>query len=350
MRTGRVVVVVILAHLLLVGCGRKGSPVLPVLVEPSAPVDFQAQVQRRTVILTWSRPATNVDGTALTIKTLDAFRISRRQQEPHASALSVIATVKAEQPANAVVSGNRYAFTDEKLEMGARYAYQVESVNRRGIVGPPSSEATVLVTIEIEAPSGLRAESGERTIRLSWSAPTRRADGSALAGIRGYNIYRGVTPGRYDPRPLNKEPVPAAEFHDADLVNDQSYYYVVRAVENQEPPWQEGLRSAEVSGVPVDLTPPAPPRGVRAVPGPGTVVALSWEPNRESDLLGYLVYRSDGPHRRPRPLIETPFAAPALYDRSVQPGGRYLYTVTAVDASARRNESAPSDEIEVEVP
>ena len=348
MRTGRVVVVVILAHLLLVGCGRRGSPVVPVLVEPSPPVDLQAQVQRRAVILTWSRPGTNVDGTPL--KTLDSFRISRQQQAAQTGALSVIATVKADQPANAVVSGRRYAFTDEKVEVGARYAYQIESVNRRGIVGPPSSEATVLVTIEIEAPSGPRTESGERAIRLSWSAPTRRADGSAIAAIRGYNVYRGITPGRYDPRAINREPLSATEFHDTDLVNDQTYYYVVRAVENQDPPWQEGLQSAEVSAVPVDLTPPAPPQGVRAVPGPGAVVALSWEPNRESDLLGYLVYRSDGPHRRPRPLIETPFSAPALNDRSVQSGGRYLYTVTAVDASPRRNESAVSAEVEVEVP
>ena len=350
MRTGRILIVALLAPLLLVGCGRKGSPVVPVLVEPSPPVDLQAQVQRRVVILTWTRPATNVDGTALKMKILDAFRISRRQQEPQTSALPVIATVKADQPANAVVSENRYAFTDETVEVGARYAYQVESVNRRGIIGPPSSEATVLVTIEIEAPSGLRAESGERTIRLSWSAPTRRADGSALTGIRGYNIYRGVKPGRYDPRPVNKEPLPATEFHDADLVNDQTYYYVMRAVENQEPPWQEGLQSAEVTAVPVDLTPPAPPQAVRAVPGPGAVVALSWEPNQESDLLGYLVYRSDGPNHRPRPLIQTPFLAPALYDRSVRPGNSYIYTVTAVDASSRRNESAPSDEIEVSVP
>lgn len=348
MRTGRLALLAFLAPLLLVGCGRRGSPVVPVLVEPSPPVDLQAQVQRRAAVLTWTRPATNVDGTVL--KTLDLFRISRQQQAPQTGALSVIAIVKADQPANAVVSGNRYAFTDERVEVGARYAYQIESVNRRGIIGPPSSEATVLVTIEIEAPSGLRAESGERTIRVSWSAPTRRADGSALTAIRGYNVYRGVTPGRYDPRPVNREPLPATEFHDADLVNDQTYYYVVRAVENQDPPWQEGLQSAEVSAVPVDLTPPAPPRGVRAVPGPGAVVALSWEPSSESDLLGYLVYRSDGPHRRPRLLIPTPFSAPALYDRSVQSGGRYLYTVTAVDASSRRNESAPSGDIEVEVP
>ena len=348
MRTRQIVALAFLAVFLLVGCGRKGAQVVPVFIESSPPADLHAQVQRQVVVLTWTRPTTNVDGTAL--KSLAAFRISRQQQAPQASAFSVIATVKADKPENAIMSGNRYAFTDKGVVVGSRYAYQVESVNRRGVVGPPSAEATALVTIEIAAPSDLGAEAGERTIRLSWSAPTQRADGTSVTGIAGYNIYRGTTPGLYDSRPINREPVRTMWFQDSDLVNDRTYYYIVRAVENQEPPWQEGLPSGEVSADPVDLTPPAPPQGVRAAPGPGAVVSLSWEPNREPDLLGYLVYRSDAPNRSPRRLIETPFAAPALYDRSVRPGRRYIYTVTAVDASSRRNESAPSSEIEVFVP
>ncbi len=321
---------------------------VPVLVEPSPPSDFQARVQHRAVVLTWARPATNVDGTAL--KTLAAFRISRRQRDPQPSAASVIATVKADTPDNAVLSGNRYAFTDSGVAVGAQYAYQVQSVNRRGIVGPPSSEATAVVTVEIEAPTNLRADAGERTIRLSWSPPTRRADGSALDVTPAYNIYRGTAPGQYESRPVNREPIKAAHFDDGNLINDRTYYYVIRPVENQEPPWQEGLQSREVAAVPVDLTPPAPPRVVRAVVGPGELVSLSWEPNQESDLLGYLVYRTDGPKLRPRRLLETPFTIPSLRDRSVRSGGQYVYTVTAIDASSRRNESAPSAEIEVAVP
>ena len=348
MRIRQIAALAFLTVFLLVGCGRKGAPVVPVLIEPSPPADLQAQVQRQVVVLTWTRPTTNVDGTAL--KSLASFRISRSQQAPHASPSFVIATVKADKPENAVVSGNRYALSDTSVVVGATYGYQIESVSRRGIVGPPSEEATAFVTVEIGAPSDLRAKAGERTIRLSWSVPTRRADGSPSGEIQGYHIYRGTSPGRYDPRPINRAPVRSPEFQDVDLVNDQTYYYIVRAVENREPPWHEGLDSGEVSAVPVDLTPPAPPQRVRAAPGPGALVSLSWEPNREPDLLGYLVYRSDVPNRRPRRLIETPFAAPALYDRSVRPGGHYVYTVTAVDSSSRRNESAPSAEIEVFVP
>lgn len=343
-----VVASALLTILVLSGCGRSGAPGLPILVEPSPPRDLTASVQHRAVILTWTRPTTNVDGSAL--KTLRAFEISRQQRAPQTSPPSVIATVKADRPENAVVSGNRYAFTDSHVTVGAGYAYTIASVSRRGIVGPSSAEATALVTVEIEAPSSLQAEAGERTITLSWLAPTRRADGSPLAEVPGYNLYRGTQTGRYDLSPINREPVRTTQFQDTDLVNDRTYYYVVRAVENQEPPWQEGLPSSEVRAVPVDLTPPAPPQGVRAVAGPGPVVSLSWEPNRESDLLGYLVYRSDDPNRRPRLLTETPLTAPILTDRSVQSGVRYLYTVTAVDASSRRNESVASEAVEALVP
>jgi fibronectin type 3 domain-containing protein len=89
---------------------------------------------------------------------------------------------------------------------------------------------------------------------------------------------------------------------------------------------------------------------VRAVAGPGAVVSLSWELNREPDLLGYLVYRSDAVERPPHRLTEAPLKSPTFTDQSVRSGGQYLYTVTAIDASSRRNESVPSEAVEVLVP
>lgn len=348
MRIRQVIVVASLGFLVLSGCGRSGQPVVPILAEPSPPTDLTALVRSRAVVLAWTRPTTNIDGTVL--KYLATFQIFRQQTAPQTSSRSVIATVKAEKPENAIVSGARFAFTDSHVVVGAKYAYSIEAVSRRGIVGPPSAEVAALVTVEIEAPSSLRAEAGERAIRLSWVAPIRRADASPLAIVPRYNIYRGTSPGRYDPFPINRTPVRSTRFQDAGLINDQTYYYSVMAVENQEPPWQEGLSSSEVSAAPVDLTPPAPPRGVRAVTGPGAVVSLSWELNREPDLLGYLVYRSAAAERLPQRLTEAPLKSPILTDRSVRSGGRYTYTVTAVDASPGRNESVPSAAIEVRVP
>jgi hypothetical protein len=103
-----------------------------------------------------------------------------------------------------------------------------------------------------------------------------------------------------------------------------------------------------------DTFPPKPPSGLATIPGatdaaagtPSTpYIDLSWEPNAEPDLAGYLVYRQlarpngdpQGPLGRLTPL---PIAAPAYRDVAVVPGQRYIYSITAVDASG--NESAPS--------
>src|SRR5574337_1084261 len=95
-------------------------------------------VRSHAVVLAWARPTTNIDGTAL--QYLAEFRISRQQIPPQPPPLSAIAIVKAEKPENAVVSGNRYAFTDSHVVVGGKYAYSIEAVSRRGIVGPPSAE------------------------------------------------------------------------------------------------------------------------------------------------------------------------------------------------------------------
>ncbi|NJD67930.1 MAG: hypothetical protein C3F12_05185 [Candidatus Methylomirabilota bacterium] len=348
MRIREIIVAASLGLLVFSGCGRSGPPVIPITIEPSPPTDLTALVRNRAVVLAWTRPTTNIDGTAL--KYLATFQISRAQTAPQTSGYSVIATVKAEKPENAVVSRNRYAFTDGSVVVGARYTYTVEAVSRRGVVGPSSPEATALVTVEMEAPSNVRVEAGERAVRLFWDAPARRIDGSPLDLVPRYNIYRGASPGQYDPVPVNREPIVGTQFQDTDLVNDRTYYYRIAAVESQEPPWQEGLSSGEVSAAPMDLTPPAPPQRVRAVVGPGLAVSLSWDLNREADLLGYHVYRSDATERPPQRLTEAPLKSPTFTDRSVRSRGRYLYTVTAIDASSRHNESVASEPVEARVP
>jgi hypothetical protein len=97
-----------------------------------------------------------------------------------------------------------------------------------------------------------------------------------------------------------------------------------------------------------DTFPPSSPTGLATVPGTGLAapyIDLSWEPNTEPDLAGYRVYRElarpngdpQGPLAR---LTPSPVTSPAYRDVAVSPGQRYIYWVTAVDASG--NESAPS--------
>jgi hypothetical protein len=49
-------------------------------------------------------------------------------------------------------------------------------------------------------------------------------------------------------------------------------------------------------------------------------------------------------------LTETSVPGTTFTDRTPKPAATYVYTVTAVDRSSHRNESAPSAEVEVVLP
>jgi hypothetical protein len=91
----------------------------------------------------------------------------------------------------------------------------------------------------------------------------------------------------------------------------------------------------------LDTNPPAVPveLTVQALPGQG--VSLSWAANTvDSDLSGYVAYRSESPHGGFCPLASGPVSTNSLLDRSARPGHSYWYQVAARDVN--RNESARS--------
>ena len=116
------------------------------------------------------------------------------------------------------------------------------------------------------------------------------------------------------------------------------------------------LRSAASPPVTVvmrDIFPPHAPSGLEAVPGGATAadrsIDLSWTPDTDADLAGYIVYRQEVNERgvvagTATRLNLTPVAGPAYRDQTAMAGHRYAYRVTAVDTAG--NESAPSAEVQ----
>jgi len=338
--------------LLLPGCGRRGAPLPPRTFGPAAVTNLQATPRGTDILVTWTRPNRNEDGSPLT--NLLEFRLSRAVSVPAAGGdearpvFVVLATVRADRPDNATVQGAAYAYRDETVSAGLVYRYQVQAVDRRGQASPPSAEAIADLAPIPAPPVNLQATGKDGVVELEWKAAPAAGQGAAPPA-RGYNVYRSLQPGTYDAPPINARPLSETTFRDAGVSNDVTYYYVVRSVGTDRPPWRESADSVEVSVYPQDFVAPAPPRGLIAIPDQAAV-ALTWDANIEPDILGYFVYRRELPQVLPVRLTETLVPGTTFTDRGPRSGVTYVYSITAVDRSPHRNESAPSAEVEVTLP
>jgi hypothetical protein len=143
---------------------------------------------------------------------------------------------------------------------------------------------------------------------------------------------------------------------------DETYHYTAQRVRTVALPGHpleiRSLPSQPIVILLKDTFPPAPPTGLAAVPGGSTSadtsanppsIDLSWEPDTDADLAGYIVYRQPvdstgaltGSAAR---LNATPVVGPAYRDQTAVVGHRYAYRVTAVDTIG--NESAPSADVQ----
>jgi fibronectin type 3 domain-containing protein len=168
------------------------------------------------------------------------------------------------------------------------------------------------------APSNLQTVAGDGFANISWDAPS--IDGGYP--IDSYNIYRGDSPGT---ETLLTTVGDRGYFNDTSLVNGQTYYYRVSAVNvAEESPLSEEVsaKPATIPGVPMDLH----------ADSCGFQVNLSWNPpsfDGGSSITGYNVYRGENSDWM---LLLTEAVDATYYnDTWVVKGNEYFYRVTAVN-------------------
>jgi len=172
--------------------------------------------------------------------------------------------------------------------------------------------------------------STDSALILSWS-PKR------YYNLKGYNIYRSSISGVYPTSPVNTEVIKDTFFLDNDLVEGNTYYYVVTSINESG---KEGKRSKELMTL---AGRPMPPTGLVAT-STKDKICLAWNHHPEKDVIGYKIYRKTevGTYE----LIGTIGLAGLdtnLCDKSYENGVVYYYAVSAVDDIGL--ESFPSDSV-----
>lgn len=334
------------ALILLAGaCGKKLAPVPPDAVLPAAVREFRLAQEGDALVLSWLLPRENLLGQPLTqIQGCRLLRAELKGVEPVPPGVAdfvVLADIDLAYPRAGEVRGEAVVYQDRNLTPGKRYYYRVAAYDQDKYVGAWSRTLSHAWGILPRPPQGLRAEPGDRIVRLTWPPVTQLADGRPLKDLAGYRVFRRTAEEPWVR--ANQEPVTRAAFQDLAVLNDVEYSYRVSAVRRVGPDFIASVDSPVRTARPEKRTPPPPVLNLVAVAGERGV-ELRWDPSPAADVAGYRIYRRQEGEIRFILLTPTLVTRPAYLDGKASRNRIYHYYVTAVDTSRRANESIPSEE------
>jgi fibronectin type 3 domain-containing protein len=238
-------------------------------------------------------------------------------------------------------------YWDTNVQSGVNYTYEVTLVDAQGKESDwsaPTSATFGVPRFILKGPMGVTGEAGDNRVTLHWQP--NPADSAAFS----YSVYRALEKDgpfvKLNDRPIvvfyqvGSKKLPEATFIDSTVHNGRVYYY---AVVSADYAGNESAKEPVLDFLPRDVTPPAIPQEVVALPS-GLGVTITWKSVPDTDLAGYNVYRSLKPDsgfaKINDMLVPVRDSADYYEDRGVRPNVQYFYRVTAVDRSG--NESIQS--------
>lgn len=343
------------------GCGTPGAPQPPSSNIPKPIRDLQATRKGDSVTLTWTNPTETTDGALIKkpgkIFVRRGFAVSEGSSLVPTSSLGEAPLPPALKEGQPSTPQFRDPLANIQPPPSANFAvYTIQPANSSGRISGNSNQVFVPLVPTPPTPKNVRAELIPDGVKISFDPvpPTQKASG--LMVRFAYRIMRHLEG--------SKQPVVVAEPNignaamaviDKGIEWEKKYEYWVTPITSwQQDDKYKGVVEGEDSAVmPVftkDIFPPAVPTGLQAVysgVSQQSFIDLTWTPNTEPDLASYNIYRwTEG--QQPIKINSEPVKTPAFRDAAVQPGTRYLYSVSAVDL--RGNESARSQETSESVP
>jgi len=220
--------------------------------------------------------------------------------------------------------------------------YVVRGITKRGRPGTPSGRLAVPLVPAPPVATGLATTFSENAVTVTWLPPLLER-GSTTDLKMAYNVYavpKAEAATEDMPRPLNDKPLEVASFAHPNAQSGVEQCFVVRTLEIVAGAILESEPSARACITPRDVFPPATPKALSAVAGPGAI-NLIWDANTEADVAGYVILRAEAPGDTLQPLNSEPTRETRYRDTTVKPGVRYVYAIIAVDRVGNRSKPSP---------
>jgi hypothetical protein len=197
-------------------------------------------------------------------------------------------------------------FVDSLADNTRQYYYRIRGITPFGVTGPPSNvfagkgkEEMTTLTI-VDSTTVLRNEK----VRLSW-----HLDNPMNQAIKGFYVLRASKDeGPY--KQLNATLLPKDVFTYTDPSPERSNYYRVKTV----------LANDDISlsfshlALLIDSVPPVLPSDLAGTIDSLGIVRIKWTSNKEEDLLGYRVFRSNNQQEEFVEVTRNILARPAFKD------------------------------------
>ena len=369
-----------------VGCGMSGAPQPPSLRLPETVNDLTAVRAGDTVLLNWTMPKKTTDHLTLTSQIRGPISVRVCAKLPGSDVCQTEGESSFAPDAEA-----SYAATLPDVEAHGRphpLMYYVELRNRSGQSAGLSNSAVIAAGQAPAAVEGFSADVRADGVTLHWKADgvdkssavrlhrmlvsvpapmAKKLEAKPTAGTPAENPIRTFGAAGTSSEPVLRDllvspsdaPGSLSGALDKTAHFGEVYEYTAQRVQELKLDGKslelDGAISKPIRVDVVDTFPPAVPQGLVAVAAPadnssgtGATIDLSWQPDTEGDLAGYIVYRTtdgesaDGQSESwSRISGPQPLTGPAFRDTQVKPGQGYRYTVTAIDQGGHESKHSP---------
>jgi len=330
----------------MAGCGFKTDPVAPQEVVPRPIDDLSYSIDETGVTLRWTYPEKSVNGDDLAeIYSFDVYRAAVPIEDlcencpiPFGEPTEIPGGETAE-------SGKRKIgeYNTTLLRADHKYFYKMRSRISWWAASTDSNIVSFVWQVPPAVPQGFSVKAADATIMLSWQPVSTLIDGSKVDKEVFYQVSRSE--GGKEFKTLGN-PINVTRFSDNDVLNGKTYFYKVQSLMMLGKDRISGGVTEIAEAVPIDMTPPDTPTGVRAT---ATTAGnrVYWDRPDDLSVAGHRVYRRIVGKGTAEQIGEVGMPSSIFLDEAVPEGATVYYSVTAIDNADPANESKVSKEVTV---